>query len=194
MKKLKYLMTIALLLMAGVLIYSYVISKDKKVPNTEGETTVSQVSKALEKNVESNYPKTPREVVLYFTDIQKCYYNEEYSDDELVKLAYQAQKLFDEELVMENDFDEYYENLKLEIDEYKSEQKIIAKVIADRASDVIYSEIDGINYAQLNCIYYIKRDGKTNKVVEQYALRCDNNGKWKILGWDYYQPSEYEQQ
>ncbi len=45
------------------------------------------------------------------------------------------------------------------------------------------SEIEGVKYAQIDCIYYLKASKGTDKVTETYALRCDDEGNWKILGW-----------
>lgn len=193
MKKLKYLMTVALVLVLALLIYYVYVNKDDGGSDDDGNTAISEVGKVLAKDIEGNYPNTAREVVSYFLSIQKCYYNEEYTENELLQLAKQARKLFDEQLINENEFNEYFENLTLEIDEYKSSGKTIVKTILDKAADVVYAEVDGVKYAHMRCVYYLKESEKTTKVVEQYALRCGSDGKWKILGWEIYQPSEYEE-
>lgn len=193
MKRLRYLMMLALILVLGVIIYYVYINSDGKNGNNTDGSEISEVDKTLAKDLENNYPLTAREVVSFFTSIQKCYYNEECSDNELVQLSYKAMELFDDELVKNNEFDEYYENLALEIDEYKSAERTITKTILDEAADVLYSEIDGVKYAEMNCIYYLKTSGETTKVTETYLLRCDSEGKWKILGWELYKPSEYEE-
>ena len=192
MKKLKYLMTLALIFVLGVLIYYYYTNRDTGGKEKEKETNFSEVDRVLSKDLEDRYPKTAREVVSYFISIQKCYYNEEYNDNELVQLAYKAMKIFDDELTAKNNFDVYYSNLTNEIKEHKEEGKTIVKVIMDKASDVIYSEIEGVKYAKMNCIYYVKTSSNTTKVTETYALRCNENGEWKILGWEVYNSSEYE--
>lgn len=183
MKKLKLFMTFAILLVLGVVLYYYYTNKMVS-PELEEETVdISSIEKVLSKDLEFNYPITAREIVELFNSIQMCYYNEEYSDSQLEELAKKARQLFDEELLAENDFTEYFDNLKLEIDDYKSNDQIIAKIILDKASEVIYSEIDGVSYAQLDCVYYLKTSDATDKVMERYALRQDDNKKWKILGW-----------
>lgn len=185
-------MTLALIFVLGVLIYYYYTNRDTGGKEKEKETNFSEVDRVLSKDLEDRYPKTAREVVSYFISIQKCYYNEEYNDNELVQLAYKAMKIFDDELTAKNNFDVYYSNLTNEIKEHKEEGKTIVKVIMDKASDVIYSEIEGVKYAKMNCIYYVKTSSNTTKVTETYALRCNENGEWKILGWEVYNSSEYE--
>lgn len=194
MKRVKVLMGVALLIALAVLMYYIAITKNDHSDDVEKQTVVTNVTKVLSKDLENNYPKRAREVVTYFISIQECYYNETYTDKELVQLAYKAMELFDEELAEHNEFDEYYEALKDEIDAFKQEGKTITKTIVDKNADIEYSEDDdGTKSAKIKVIYYLKSGGSTAKVVEEYALRCDDNGYWKIRGWRIYQPSEYEE-
>ena len=103
-----------------------------------------------------------------------------------------ATELFDEELNNANSFDEYYEELRTEVDQYKDENKIINRTILDKSSEVVYSTVEEQKYASLNCTYYLKADAGTSKVVETYILRKDENDHWKILGWKEYEESEWE--
>jgi hypothetical protein len=132
---------------------------------------VREVDKLLNKDLEETYPYTAREVVQLFIRIQKCYYNESWSEDEFVKLAYMATELFDEELNNANSFDEYYEALRAEVDQYKDEKKIINRTILDKSSEVVYSTVEEQKYASINCTYYLKANSGTSKVVETYILR-----------------------
>ncbi len=191
-KKLRFLITIALLLVLAVLLYYHFSNKSASNNNSGSDdtTTVSEVNKILSKNLETNYPLTPREVVNLFTRIQKCYYNVDCSPDDLVALAFMATKLFDTELSESNPFDEYYSELKDDISDYKDKGQTISRVIVDKSGDVIYSTINEVKYASLNCIYYIKDNSTTQKTVETYVLRKDDEGNWKILGWKLYEESE----
>ena len=49
----------------------------------------SAIAKCLDRDLDYDYPKTPREVVKYFNEIQMCLYNEGPDQDELKKLAEQ---------------------------------------------------------------------------------------------------------
>ena len=62
---------------------------------TSGEEAVEStaVQKVLQKDLERNYPPTPKEVVKYFAEITKCFYNEEYSEEELEKLKKYGENL-----------------------------------------------------------------------------------------------------
>ncbi len=45
----------------------------------DDETIVTAVQEVLLKNLEDDYPPTPREVLKYYSDITKCLYNEDYT-------------------------------------------------------------------------------------------------------------------
>lgn len=192
-KRMRWLVTVTLVMVVAVIAYYFYVNKGGQSDNVGNNNIVGEVDKVLNKDLEERYPYTVREVVQFFVRIQKCYYNEEYTEDELVKLAYKATELFDTELTEENPFDKYYENLKKEINLYKKTGKYIYKVMLDENSEVEYSTVDNQSYASMKCIYYLKDEKGTSKVEEIYVLRKDENDRWKILGWKEYEGSEWEQ-
>lgn len=190
-KRMGWLLTLTIVVVIAVGTYYYRSMNPDTTTDNSSEKEVTEVDKVVNKDLELSYPYTAREVVQFFIRIQKCYYNETYTEEQLVKLAYKATELFDDELNAENPFDEYYEDLKAEIDMYKSENQKINRVILDNASEVVYSTVDEQKYASINCVYYIKSDEGTSKVEETYILRKDSDDKWKILGWKEYEESEW---
>lgn len=191
-KRLSWLVVVTIIVVLGVAWYYY----DSVKKDDEGgisDKGVDEVAKVLNKDLEESYPYTAREVVQFFVRIQKCYYNEDYTDEELVKLAFKATELFDDELKADNKFDEYFEDLRDEIDAFESDNKVINRVILDKSSEVVYSTVDEQKYASINCTYYVKGDAGTSRVMETYILRKDEAGRWKILGWKQYEGSEWEQ-
>lgn len=62
------------------------ISSDKKVPEAGTEKN-SPVATVLLRDLEINYPSTPKEVVKYYAELTKVLYNEEYTDEEFQALA-----------------------------------------------------------------------------------------------------------
>lgn len=187
--RIKLLITVSLLCVLAVLLYYNISNKTAQAESKkESETvSISEVDKMLAKNLDNNYPVTAKEVLSLFTRIQQCYYNEEYSQEELVKLAYMAMKLFDEQLIEKNPFDEYYEDLQRDIDMFAENDSTISRVILDKSSDIMYSTIDGVKYASINCVYYIKKKSGTEKTIETYILRKNEEDRWKILGWKLYE-------
>ena len=82
MKHIKKLVTITLIIVLCVLIYYRYANKDssRDINKVENDS-LSEVERVLTKNLDEYYPKTPLEVVKFFTRIQKCYYNEDNTDE-----------------------------------------------------------------------------------------------------------------
>ena len=192
-RRMRWLVTLTLLAVVVVIWYYVDSNKPLESEGTREVGEVTEIDKVLNKDLEKSYPHTAREVIQLFIRIQKCYYNEKWSEEEFVKLAYKATELFDEELNNSNPFDEYYEELKTEVSQYKDEKKIINRTILDKTSEIVYSTVEEQKYASLNCTYYLKSASGTSKVIETYILRKNEEDRWKILGWKEYEESEWEQ-
>ena len=63
------------ILVAVVAGFAFSLSHRKEV--AEADTQPTPVQKVLMRDLERNYPPTPKEVVKYFADITQCFYNEE---------------------------------------------------------------------------------------------------------------------
>ncbi len=153
---------------------------------TGGEEAVEStvVQKVLQKDLARNYPPTPKEVVKYFAEITKCFYNEEYSEDELEKLAVQIQGLYDEELIANKSQEEYLQDLRTEIASMKESKSTIHSYEVSASTDVVYFTEKDASCARLYCNFYVKQGAGNVPSLEQFILRQDAEGHWKILGWD----------
>ena len=121
----RWLITLTLLAVVVVIWYYIDSNKAAEEDDAKARQGIEEVVKLINKDLETSYPYTAREVVQLYIRFQKCFYNEKWTDDEFVKLAYQARELFDEELKNNNPFDEYYDTLREEVAQYKKEKKII---------------------------------------------------------------------
>lgn len=147
----------------------------------EENITLTEIQELTTKNLDKNYPATPREVVKLYNRIITCFYNDEYTDDELYDLGDQARKLFDDELLENNPRDEYFKNLKEDISEYHDKNKTIASSAVDSSNDVEYKEVDGDDCAYVKASYFIKEGSAYSRTYQMYVLRKDADGNWKIL-------------
>ncbi len=182
-KSMRVVLTVTILLVAFVMLYFHF--SNKEADDNEDVKNSDVVEKLLSVDLEKNYPTNVREVVLEFTEIQKCYYNENVSEDQLERLAKRATLLFDEELLSVNPFDEYYADLKKEINSFKKKEKTITRVIVDKNSEAntVTSPEDGTKIASIKVTYYCRENANTTRIVETYILRKDEAGNWKIYGW-----------
>ena len=63
--------------------YFYLSNRNK----TEDDTEVTAVHDVILRNLETNYPPTPKEVVKYYSEITKCLHNENYTDEQFEQMA-----------------------------------------------------------------------------------------------------------
>ncbi len=193
LKKYRTLIVLLLLVSVGILYYFY-SAANKGTKNDKAVAEISEVTKLLSKNLESSYPDTPREVIRTYNRIITCFYGEKLTEEELNKLAKMAQMLMDDELLERNPFETYYNNLKEDIDTYKSEKKTISTFILANSYDVQYKTFQERQYAMLDCIYYTKSAAGTARTLQRYTLRKDEAGKWKILYWSLVENEDDEQE
>ena len=187
MKKLVILLSLA----AIFVIYAfYISSKNTSKPGEHPEKEAGEVSKLITRDLDASYPKTPREVVKLYSRIISCYYKEKYNEDELKQLAEKAQKLMDDELKSHNSFDEYYSNLKEDIENYKKTKKVISTYVIQSSVDIEYKTFKDEDYAFVNCIYFTKGKEGATRVPERYVLRKSIDGKWKIVYWEIVEEEE----
>lgn len=176
---------VVVVLAAIVLVYYYYLGHRERRQEAEEAVTATVVQSVLMRDLEHNYPPTPKEVLKYYAQITECFYNETYGDEELVQLAEKIQMLYDEELVANKTQDQYMEDLREDIVEMKSKKYTIASYEVSASTDVEEFEQDGYSCARLYCTFYIKQPGGGRvPSLERFVLRQDEDKHWKILGWE----------
>lgn len=175
---------IIMIVLAIVIVVGYFwLSSKKHEDNYEVSAAQTEADKIIEKNLDDTYPATPREVVKMYCRILKCYYEDELTADTVQKLALQTRKLFDEELLQQNPEDVYILNLQGEIRDYKENERSITNYQIESASNSVTWQYEERDYARVIVGFTQKEKKKYIKVYEQFILRKDSNGKWRILGW-----------
>lgn len=156
--------------------------------NKDNEKNLTEVEKVIVKDLENNYPKTPREVVKFYNRIVKCYYgSEEPTEKQLNDLVDQMMYLMDEDLLLVNPRDTYYNSVVSDINQYKNQKKQLVSTDVCDTNDVKYvtddknGEAEKDNLAYVDASYFINTDGKFAYTYQQFVLRQDAQGKWKIL-------------
>lgn len=152
---------------------------------TQTETELTEVQKIIMKDLESDYPKTPREVVKLYNRIVEAYYEIEMEEKELRQLTTKMQGILDDELLMVNSDEEYYNSVLNEIVYYKENEMYISKsdVCASNEVKFVTDKDKGDNLAYVPASYFIKRGSDFVKTYQEFVLREDENGKWKILAF-----------
>lgn len=75
------ILTIALI---AAICGSFYVVNDKSKRANQKEKVLTEVQRITTKDLDKNYPQTPREVVKLYNRIVKCYYGMQYSDEELM--------------------------------------------------------------------------------------------------------------
>jgi hypothetical protein len=164
-----------------VVVGGYYIYSRQKRTSVEDTVNLTEAQMIITKNLEKDYPLTPREVVKLYNRISLCYYNEDYTDDELKELCSQMRLLFDDELAEQNPENEYYESVKADVEQYHELSKTISSATVCDTNDVKYQTIDGDECAYVTCSYFVNENKKYSRTYETFVLRKDAEGEWKIL-------------
>jgi len=129
-----------------------------------------------------------------------------FTDEEIEKLVDMSLMLFDNELLEKNPKNEYLANLKAVIDEYAATEKTITDYTVQSSNMIDKYAVDGVDYAKVRVMYNMRdfkmledkdtgflsgcgTGARKNKeyryytTYEDFLLRKDENGKWKILVW-----------
>lgn len=166
--------------------YFYYLS-NRDVPQPEevvSDTGVmTAVQQVLARDLENNYPPTPREVIKYYSEITQCFYNEELTEDDVYALGMKARELYDAELVANQTEADYIDSLKYDIGDFKSKKRTIASYNPSSSLDVNTFSEDGYEWARLYCNYGVKQGELLYNSNMVFVLRKDENEHYKIYGW-----------
>lgn len=144
---------------------------------------MTTVQKIDARNLEQDYPKTPRAVLKLYNEIITSYYEGNYTEEEFDKLIDQARILFDKELADNNTKEEYKSAVQDSIANYSGRNFKIRQTDVCDSSDVKYITDDknGDQLAYVTASYFTEEKKKFDKTYQMYVLRKDAEGNWKIL-------------
>lgn len=179
MKKTR-IVILAIVIVAAICTAFYIVNNNSKKESAK-EAELTEIQKITTRNMEKDYPATPREVIKFYNRIVKCYYGRQYSDDELEQLADQALSMFDDDLLKKNQKESYIESVKSDAAQYEEDNKSISQTDVCDSNDVKYMTDNGDDIAYVTASYFIKTGSSYTKTYQEYVLRKDDDGDWKIL-------------
>lgn len=185
MRKKNIRFVVILLVLAGLAIFYYIHltnTTGKRTENTESKPK-PEYDQLVEYDFNENYPKTVRDVVKLHSRYLKYAYNNDLDDKKLKQLNASMRKLYANELILNNSESVQLENLKMDIEKYREASTIILSATVEEQSQIEFSAIDSVNYAIVDVAYTIKIKTVSSELDERYILMKDEDGQWKILGW-----------
>ncbi len=175
----------------GLLAISYYIYlSHRNVDNTEKIPDKSPATELISRDLELNYPKSPKEVVTYYCDIIKIIYKEKLSDDEITGLAQHLRGIYDDELLSLHPYESYLSDLKAEIESYKNADKFVNSYDVKTKGDIILFKEQ--EYRKVDVLFFEREGSNLVKLYEEFTLRKDEDGNWKILYWEQTDASSME--
>lgn len=184
----------AIFIAACVGIFFYLSNRpdDEATKEQQSSAVMTAVQEVLNRNLDTNYPPTPKEVLKYYSEITRCFYGETYTEEELKQLAQKSRMLFDAELYNNQTDDQYLMALMADIESYKAEDRVISSYSVSSSTDVNEYYYGGYDWAQLYCIYSVRVGTSITPVQERFIMRKDADGHWKILGWELVEEEEQD--
>lgn len=172
---------VMILILIVVGYYCYLVNRTRRA---DAEKALTAVENVLLRDLEHNYPPTPKEVIRYYNDILKCFYNEQCSQEEIEALARKVRGLYDQELLDNNEWSTYIFNLEAEIQNFQNLKRRISNISLASSMDVDEFTQDGYKFAKIRCGYNILQGKESSSSIHVYLLRKDEDGHWKIYGWE----------
>ena len=175
---------IAVICMVSLVVgyYAYLSHRNDST-HSEDNVELSEVQAIISKNFTTDYPSTPRAVVKWYNRIITAYYGEEFDQQQFEQMADQARMLMDDELLQYNPRDTYVASLNLEIEDYHNRSRTIVSSTVSDSKEVQYKTINGYECAFVDAYYFIREGSTYDRTYEDFCLRKDEKGRWKILTW-----------
>ncbi len=183
MKRSKGIRGMVVFLFLICLLVGYYFYLSNKVGGNEAETETTKVQEVLLRDLSRNYPASPKEVLRYYSELLQCMYNEECSEQELEQMAERAMEICDADLVSYQS-EEFITRLKSDVTAYKEQDVQISSYKTSSSTDVEYFTKDGRECASLFCSYTLRKGTSLQILEEVFIMRKDEDGHWKIFGWD----------
>lgn len=190
-RKILVILIVVLFVSAILGLFIYVNNKPQS-GSVEDDVVISNVDNVVLRNLDINYPPTPKEVLKYYSEITMCFYEENLSEEDLVRLAQTARKLYDAELCADMTEEEYLVSLREDILEFDSLGIVVSGYTVSASTDVEEFVVDGRECARLYVTYRLRQGTEYIYSNEVFILRKDENGHWKILGWELLEEEEVE--
>ncbi len=173
---------IGLVLIGLVLGYFYYLSV-RKGGDESDEVEISPVQEVLLRNLDKSYPPSPREGLKDYGQLVQCFYGEEYTEEEFEQLAAKVMELYDDELAGNQTPEQYLENLRWDVDQWKEKETKVSSYSLPSSTDVDFFTEDGYSWARLYFGMNLRKGTQLDVINAVYLLRKDDQGHWKIYGW-----------
>lgn len=164
--------------------YFYLSRRSGQSAESQSATERTEMEKVLQRDLGTDYPPTPREVIKFYNRILQLYYADDTKDREIEALCDQAMMLFDADLLQQNPRDIYVGSVKSDINDFHKRNKRMVSTDVCDTSDVIYKTLGKDEMSYVVAYYFISEGSDYQQTYQKYALRKSKDGEWKILAFE----------
>lgn len=175
---------IGIILVAGLIVGMFLFQNKENGIEEEPVVDVSALTELLLRDIDKNYPPTPKEVLKYYSEITCCFYNDELTQEQLESLAERSYELYDEELKNNMSMEQYKTDLQQDILDFRGQNIVVSGYSLSASADVERFSQDGYDWARLYATYRLRQGTEYVYSNEVFVLRKDTEGHWKIYGFE----------
>ena len=182
--------TIIAMTIIAVIIVIFYFNWSNKMDNYQDTSAkgLSEADKLINLDLKQNYPETTEAVVKLYCNMIKVVHSG-IKDDQVKALAIKMRELFDTELIQNNPEDSYLQKLYSDVASSKDKGRVITNYLIDKENIDQQNTVDGKDYATVYVSFTIMEKSKFSENW-RYLLRKDDQGLWKIMGWEFAQNNE----
>lgn len=177
-------MLVAISVVIVLTFVSYQKKQTEKELQKEEEVANSEIDNVLMRDLEEEYPASVREVIKYYYKVLQCMFNGEVTDKEIVKLIDKERMLFDKELLKKNEYGDFVKGRNKEIKKYNKKNIKLLKFVIQGNDEIRYWQNNKSEMASIKAHIFMTGSKSYKDVYQEYVLRKDKDGRWKILSWE----------
>ncbi len=181
---------IGVVIVAALVIGGYVYLSNRNSTEGKQENKVqgkgnADAAELIVRDLDNNYPESPREVLKLYAKITQLYYASDTTDEQVQQLGVQARKLFDDELKAKQTDEEFAKALAEDVANYRSLGRYIGDYKVDSTANFQKRSLAGREYSVGTVLYFLREGKEMKNVYHSYTMRKDAvSGRWKILYWE----------
>ncbi|WP_026508350.1 DUF6715 family protein [Butyrivibrio sp. MC2013] len=146
------------------------------------DTDTTSVEDLCNMDLQTAYPADPWDVADLFARVTATLYNEEYSDADMRTMGDIRAALYDDELLANQT--DLEGGLAMEVAEKKNAAVKVANYVTDDKSKFVFEEVAGQECSRGRVMFSMRSETSRKIVYYDFILRKDDQGRWKILGWE----------
>ena len=177
-------MLVAISVIIVLTFVSYQKKQRQEEMKKEEEASLSKIDEVILKDLDEAYPASVREVIKYYYKVLQCMFNGEATDKQIVQLIDKERALFDKELLKKNEYGTFVKKRNEEISKYEKNDIKLLKFVIEDSEEIRYWQNNKAQMASIKAHIFMTGKKEYKDVYQEYVLRKDKTGKWKILSWD----------